>query len=317
MLEDKTFYKIGTLARKSGVSPALLRAWEKRYALWEPERGLGGQRLYSQENLNLVCFLAEGIEGGRRIGELAAQGREQLLRQIRKKDGPGSRDTAPASGEVSKDTRESYINPLLSAAENVDALRLRATLDRSLLELSPDGAVREVFIPAMILVGEAYLAGRISVAGEHLVSSMVEHYLHNCIDQARKAIPGRTESPVICSCFPGEEHRLGLLAVAYVLAREGCNVVFLGAALPLNALEQAIEQLQPASVWLSVTLSAIYRKHRSDLATLVGRHPLPFVVGGQGVPAGDRLLQEAGCKLWPPSSQLFLDIQGFIRREVQ
>src|SRR4029079_5210507 len=39
--------RIGELARRSGVSTDLLRAWERRYGLLEPTRTAAGYRLYS------------------------------------------------------------------------------------------------------------------------------------------------------------------------------------------------------------------------------------------------------------------------------
>ena len=45
-------YKIGTLARLTGFSPALLRAWERRFGLITPERGDGRQRVYGDDDLN-------------------------------------------------------------------------------------------------------------------------------------------------------------------------------------------------------------------------------------------------------------------------
>ena len=41
------YLRIGELARRTGVSPELLRAWEQRYGLLQPTRTAGGFRLYS------------------------------------------------------------------------------------------------------------------------------------------------------------------------------------------------------------------------------------------------------------------------------
>ncbi|MBU1232024.1 MAG: cobalamin B12-binding domain-containing protein [Proteobacteria bacterium] len=316
MAGDKSFYKIGTLARESGVTPTLLRAWEKRYALWIPERGPGGQRLYSQEDMFLICHIAESIAGGHRIGELAALGREQLLKQVRTKKEAGEEGVA---SETEKGERgnglESYIKPLVSAAETVDLKQLGTELQHAMLELSPDRLVYEVLLPVMARVGELYLSGRIGVAGEHLVSSMVEQYLRNCLDQARTATMEKRISPVLCCCFPGEEHRLGVLAVSYALARQGYNVVYLGAALPLDALQHTIIKLRPTSVWLSVTSQSIYRNNRSQLAALIRRNSNLFVVGGQGVRTDDPLLLGVGCKLMSPLLQLPADIYQLLNLE--
>ncbi|HPZ50488.1 MAG TPA: MerR family DNA-binding transcriptional regulator, partial [Propionibacteriaceae bacterium] len=38
--------RIGQLAQRVGVTPHVLRAWEKRYGLLRPERTASGYRLY-------------------------------------------------------------------------------------------------------------------------------------------------------------------------------------------------------------------------------------------------------------------------------
>lgn len=317
MPPNKTFYKIGTLARESGISPGLLRAWEKRYELWTPERGSGGQRLYSEEDLRLVCHIADATRQGLRIGELAALGRENLLQQIEDGNKASQMQQDHSAGKFQDNVLESYITPLVKAAETVNFKAIRDGLNRALLELSPDRVVYEVIHPAMVKVGESYLNGKISIAGEHLVSSMGEHYLRNCIEQASQAAPEKERTPVLCSCFPEEEHRLGLLVVMYTLAREGCEPVYLGSSLPLKSLEQAIMQIQPKSVWLSVTSLKLYDKYRRDLATLAGRNSIPIFLGGQGVRVDDTLLLESGCKLCSPLSSQPVAVQSLHRETIQ
>jgi len=46
--------RIGELSRRSGVSPELLRAWERRYGLFEPARSPGRQPLLTQAILLLL-----------------------------------------------------------------------------------------------------------------------------------------------------------------------------------------------------------------------------------------------------------------------
>src|SRR4051794_1808018 len=57
--------RIGELARRSGVSADLLRAWERRYALFEPSRTAGGYRLYSADDearvRSMRALLAQGL----------------------------------------------------------------------------------------------------------------------------------------------------------------------------------------------------------------------------------------------------------------
>jgi MerR family transcriptional regulator, light-induced transcriptional regulator len=56
--------RIGELSRRVGLSPELLRAWERRYGLLRPSRTAGGLRLYSPADEERV----------RAMNELSAQG---------------------------------------------------------------------------------------------------------------------------------------------------------------------------------------------------------------------------------------------------
>src|SRR3954447_14933392 len=66
-MAGETLLRIGELSRRSGVSPELLRAWERRYGLLRPERSTGGLRLYGPTDLERVQrmrqHLAEGVAG--------------------------------------------------------------------------------------------------------------------------------------------------------------------------------------------------------------------------------------------------------------
>ena len=60
MQHDATL-RIGELSRRSGVSPELLRAWERRYGLLQPTRSAGGLRLYSLDDLKRVREMRQQI----------------------------------------------------------------------------------------------------------------------------------------------------------------------------------------------------------------------------------------------------------------
>ena len=46
-LPEEGMLRIGELSRRVGVSPEVLRAWERRYGVLRPTRSEGGFRLYS------------------------------------------------------------------------------------------------------------------------------------------------------------------------------------------------------------------------------------------------------------------------------
>src|SRR6478672_11936707 len=65
MTTTETRLRIGELARRTGASPAVLRAWEQRYGIIEPQRSPGGTRLYSaldEERIHAMrAHMADGL----------------------------------------------------------------------------------------------------------------------------------------------------------------------------------------------------------------------------------------------------------------
>jgi len=101
-METTGAVRIGELSRRSGVSPELLRAWERRYGLLQPTRSAGGLRLYSPDDLARVQAMQQHLADGYAAAEAAAlatqttRPREQDIATPTAKDelGGGSGDAA-------------------------------------------------------------------------------------------------------------------------------------------------------------------------------------------------------------------------------
>lgn len=287
-------YKLSTVVKLTGFSPALLRAWERRYGLVRPGRGPGGQRLYTTEDLRVLFGVRELLAQGRSIGEAAAMGRHELLRL-------GSQAGRPEVLPASADELERARQAMVEAALAVDAEGLRRLLDELFAKLSPERAVLDVLAPVAWRIGELWAQGRCSVASEHLVTEMFSLRLRALAEASQT-----TGAPALAACFPEERHELGLLIAAWWAARRGRRVVHLGPALPFEDLEKACAAVRPEVVLLSVTVPELFRKYRGALAGLVrrGREARHWIVGGQAVPEQDDELSTAGVILWPPKRPL-------------
>ena len=71
-MSEPSQLRIGELSRRSGVSPELLRAWERRYGLLDPIRSPGGLRLYSLSDLERVRVMQQHLADGLAAAEAAA-----------------------------------------------------------------------------------------------------------------------------------------------------------------------------------------------------------------------------------------------------
>jgi DNA-binding transcriptional MerR regulator len=146
--------RVGELSRRSGVSADLLRAWERRYGLLEPERSAGGLRLYSPTDLERVRLMKQHLASGLAAAEAAAL---------------ALRDQGTASVVRPPAVRAE----LAEALEAFDEPRAQAVLDRLLTSTTVDTLLREIVLPYLDDLGDRWERGAASVAQEHFASGVL------------------------------------------------------------------------------------------------------------------------------------------------
>ncbi len=65
-------HPIPVVARRTGLSADVIRAWEKRYAVVTPARTAAGRRLYSDADVERLALVARATLTGRTVGQVAA-----------------------------------------------------------------------------------------------------------------------------------------------------------------------------------------------------------------------------------------------------
>src|SRR5512141_2839464 len=113
--------RIGELARRTGVTPELLRAWEQRYGLLQPSRSSGGFRLYSEEDERRVRATTALIGQGLSAAEAA---RRALT------DGPGT------GGREDQPLVSRLVVELAGGLDGFDTERAHAAFDQLLAAVS-------------------------------------------------------------------------------------------------------------------------------------------------------------------------------------
>jgi MerR family transcriptional regulator, light-induced transcriptional regulator len=195
------FLRIGELSRRSGVSPELLRAWERRYGLLRPTRSSGGLRLYSEDDLERVRVMQRHLSEGLAAAEAAAIAAREPERE---------RDTPPLLPATAR-------GELAEALDAFDEPRAQGVLDRLLAVATVDAVLSDIVLPYLNELGERWVRGEASVAQEHFASSVL---CGRMLGLARGW--GRGLGPVaLLACLPGEQHELGLLAFGLALRSRG------------------------------------------------------------------------------------------------
>jgi DNA-binding transcriptional MerR regulator len=250
---DDGVLRSGELSKRSGVSPDLLRAWERRYGLLRPTRSAGGLRLYSPADLDRVRVMREHLDAGLAAAQAAA---------LALRSAPTKPAAVPAlsPAAVRKD--------LTDALDDFDEPRAQAILDHVLATVTVDTLLGEVILPYLRELGARWERGEASVAHEHFASSVLRGRM---LGIARDW--GRGIGPVaVLACLPGERHDLGLIAFGLALRSRGWRIVFLGADTPIETVQEASSQLQPSLIVLATVTGARAEGLAQPLRELAGRY---------------------------------------------
>lgn len=54
VIPDKTYFKIGEVARLADIKTSVLRYWETEFPFLNPEKSSAGQRLYTRQDIEMV-----------------------------------------------------------------------------------------------------------------------------------------------------------------------------------------------------------------------------------------------------------------------
>jgi DNA-binding transcriptional MerR regulator len=253
--------RIGELSKRSGVSPELLRAWERRYGLLQPVRSAGGLRLYSDHDLERVRLMREHLAGGLAAAEAAA-----LASRASVDDRLGRRDLDPARARAD----------LADALDRLDEPRAQGILDRLLAAATVDALIRDVVMPYLHELGNRWESGEVSVAQEHFASSVLRGRL---LGLARGW--GRGFGPLaVLACLPGERHDLGLIAFGLALRSRGWRIAYLGSDTPVETIDEVASSLEASLVVLSAVTAERIRPVASQLRALADRHVLALAGAG-------------------------------------
>lgn len=242
-----TQYTVRQASALTGVPPATLRAWERRYAVVQPARTESRYRLYDDTEIVRLTRMAELVAGGTPASLAAAEVTRSLRMLATSFDG----DSSAAEGDAAE-ALGSQSGPgtgLVQAARSFDPVRLDRVLDEAFAGGSFEQVVDAWLMPALRNLGAAWSEGQIDVAGEHFVSGAVQRRLANWFEAAGV----RSGSPVVVVGMPaGCFHQLAALAFATCLRRQGADVRYLGADVPTEGWVHTVSHLRPAVVVIGV-----------------------------------------------------------------
>lgn len=292
-------HPIGVVARRTGLKPDLIRAWERRYGAVEPGRSNTRRRFYSDADVERLLLLRRAVSTGRGISQVAGLSGEELEALVEAEARLAPRPLAPAASpppaaEGVSDLAAGILSHCLAAAQSLDVRELETQIERASVILSRTNLIEQILVPLMQRIGELWHQGTMRPIHEHMASAVVRSFLGAMGSGHQPAL----SAPHLVVTTPSRQHHeLGALIAAATAAGEGWQVTYLGPELPPEEIAAAALQKGARAVALSLTYppdDPLLVDDLRKLRRLLGSRTA-LVVGGRASQAYAPVLSEVGA----------------------
>jgi DNA-binding transcriptional MerR regulator/methylmalonyl-CoA mutase cobalamin-binding subunit len=276
-------HPIGVAAERTGLSPHVLRVWERRYRAIEPTRTEGGRRLYSDDDIERLRLMALATTGGRGISQVARLSSKELTRLVRDDEAarrrlgttPHSRISGP-TGAAADDVAAAR-----GRARALDAMGLERVLRRSAALIGAGTFLDIVATPLLKQIADERDAGGLTPGEEQLVLVA----LRRAIESLVPILIGSGDAPSLLVATPvGDRHEIEAVMATAVAAIESWRVTYLGPGVTMSEIAGAAALHAAHAVSVTVPRVGNYDSLLGELRALHVRLAarVPLLVGGAG-----------------------------------
>ena len=289
-------FSIQTVARRTGLTPHSIRAWEKRYDAVKPARSSTGQRRYSEANVQRLILLERLTRAGHPIGTVVSLPIGRLRQLLSRAGQRSTADVAVAS--LDEELRDECI----VAVRAMNQSQLATALEKALVRLGHQGLLRRIFSPLAEQIGELWRQGEITAAHEHFFTAVARTFIGNVAQQFAIS----PDAPALIAATPaGQHHEFGAFIAAVGATYLGWRAIYLGPSLPVAEIAAAVLQVDAQVLVLSIVYPADDPHLSSELRALRKRLPVThLLVGGRAARSYRATLKAIHARLVDDIAQL-------------
>lgn len=273
-------FNLKAVVQETGLKPDTLRAWERRYGLPQPRRTGGGHRLYTRRDIDTLKWLIARQEDGLSISRavstwetLISEGKDPLTEPVE----PFAAElpavyTPVETGSTILELRQAWVEACLG----FDEQRAESILNQAFAFYQPEIVCLELMQRGLAQIGDKWYQGTVSAQKEHFASALALRRL----DALLAATPPPTRNGrLLVGCAPKDDHTFSALLLTLLLRRQGWEIVYLGANVPLDRLENTISSTKPHLVIFSAQLLHT-AANLQQLAYVLQERNIPLAYGG-------------------------------------
>ena len=239
-------YPIQYVARHTGLSPHVIRAWEKRYGAVVPRRTAGNRRIYSEKDLKRLQMLAAAVAAGHLISQVAALTTAELATLLKPLPAPAPSTATPnAAGS----TTAGHLQACLTAVRRLDPDALEKALGKAAVALTRPAFSDDLIAPLFQEIGESWERGALKIINEHMATAVVRSMLW---DLLRSTAVAAWAPKIVIATPAGQWHDIGALLAALAAAESGWQPVYFGPNLPAEEICAAVSETAARAAALSI-----------------------------------------------------------------
>ena len=280
---ELALYPIRTVSELTRVNAVTLRAWERRYGLFEPVRKASGHRLYTQDHIDLITRVVGMLDRGMRIGQVKAQLEAEA----------NTRVANTSRNVMFKDFWGRYLERMIAAVIQFNEAGLEEAYGTALSLYPMDEVNEKLLMPLLQELGRRWEQGDGSIAEEHFFGFYIRNKLGARFHHRPKSKNG---SKILLACLPGDRHETGLLLFALAASSAGYQTILLGADMPLEDLPAVAAKTGAGAIVLSGILQPGSELLDQALPLLAARSEVPVFVGGHASTKVHDALKRTGVK---------------------
>ena len=258
-------YSIQQVADMTGLSKQVIRKWEDRYHIIQPQRLDNGYRIYSEDEVNLLKQLASFTNSGMTI--------KQAI------------DTYVAQNSSKEEENPvfHFRKALIQAGTIGNEQQILNLLEQAHHKFGVEKLIEEIMIPFLHEVGQLWCERAWGEYQEAVSSQTVRDFLSN----VRRHFFIPEDAPlVIGSCLPGERHEIPMQILLIQCMLRGYQTTMLGPSPAPTAIQSTIALKKPKIVLLTGSTDIPFTEHAQAIFTLEKlaqvHEEIEFFIGGAG-----------------------------------
>lgn len=296
-MNKKKLYPIKAVAKITGLSQHVIRAWEKRYHAVTPSRSESNRRLYRSEDVDRLILFKRAIEAGYSIGNIAALETSEIKRLVSQVTGTSQNLNSPTPSKRTHENINQFLEETLQAVKDLNPKKLENILLTTSMRFSQPVLIDGFIIPFLQKIGNLWQEGKIRIYHEHLVTAVIKTFL---VDLMNKSISPENAPSVIATTPTGQFHEFGALIAALTAANAGCQVTYLGPNLPAEEIAAAAIDKKSVVILLSIVFPSSDPRLRKELEILRNLLPMnvEIYVGGRSVKSYQDTLKKINAQIF-------------------